>query len=103
LTKSILETEKGSPLVEPINLPNGNFYVLIADNKVIPAYILNRKDEALVLWVHKDFRGKGYAKFMVKTLGIRFAVSVPESIPFWEKLGFQRKSNSNSGPTEMRK
>ena len=108
LTELLLTTEPShSPLVEEINHPNGNFYVVI-DNHVIqnnngviiPGYIEVKGDEALVLWIHPDYRNKGYARFMITKLGIKYAVAAPSSIPFWEKLGFQRVNKS--GPIEMR-
>ncbi len=91
-----------SPLVEKINHPNGDFYVIIDRGIIIPGYIEVKGDEALVLWIHPDYRNKGYAKFMINTLGIKYAVAAPSSIPFWEKLGFRRVNKFSSGPTEMR-
>ena len=101
LRELLLATEPpGSPLVGEINHPNGNFYVVIDKGIIIPGYIEVKGDEALVLWIHKDYRNKGYARFMITKLGIKYAVAAPSSIPFWEKLGFRRVSKS--GPVEMR-
>jgi len=101
LTELILESESSyCPLIEQNNLPNENFYVIV-NTDIIPAYISTKNNEALVLWVHKDFRNKGYAKFMINTLGIKYTIAAPSSIPFWQKLGFKRKNNSSSGPIMM--
>lgn len=106
LTNLLLDSESPfSPLVQEVNRPNENFYVLIDENgAIIPSYILNKGDEALVLWVYKDFRKKGYASFMVSELNIKFAVAAPDSVSFWEKMGFKRMNGKfTSGPIIMRK
>ena len=103
LTGLLLESEpSNSPLIEKINYPNKEFYILICDNIIIPAYIQIKGDEALVLWIHKYYRNKGYAKFMIATLDIKYAVAAPASIPFWEKIGFRRINRLGCGPIEMR-
>ena len=103
LIKLLLESESCySPLIEKINHPNDNFFILTHNDIIIPAYIEIKGDEALVLWVHQSYRNKGYAKFMITTLGIKYAIAAPSSIPFWKKLGFQQMSTVNSGPVEMK-
>ena len=103
LTELLIESESSnSPLVQKINYPNKEFYILIDKDVIIPAYIQIKGDETLVLWIHKDYRKKGYAKFMIATLGIKYAIAAPSSIPFWEKIGFRRINRLGSGPIEMR-
>jgi len=38
---------------------------------------------------------------MIGTLGIRYTIAAPSSVQFWQKLGFKRKNNNNSGPIIM--
>jgi hypothetical protein len=92
-----------SPLINKTCYPTIEYYLIKDNDIIIPAYILYENKEALVLWVHKDYRKNGYAKFMVKSLGIKYAVAAPTSIPFWKKLGFKQMSNPYaSGPAVMR-
>jgi GNAT superfamily N-acetyltransferase len=97
--------EKYSPLAEEINLPNKNFYVVVEkhtkEGKIIPAYALVKDNEVLVLWVHKDYRRKGYGKLLINSLNIKHTVAYPPSVKFWESLGFISRSHSGCGPIEM--
>jgi GNAT superfamily N-acetyltransferase len=93
--------EKYSPLAEEINLPNKNFYIVLKEEKIIPAYALVKDNEALVLWVNKDYRRKGYAKLLINTLNIKYTIAYPPSVKFWESLGFVSRSHSGCGPIEM--
>jgi hypothetical protein len=97
------ESETGA-LTEEINLPTSYFFVIEDNGVIMPAYILCDRYEALVLWVHKSCRGKGYGKFMVSNRDIRYAVVLESAIPFWLKIGFRRVDNSfSSGPVRVRK
>jgi GNAT superfamily N-acetyltransferase len=71
-------------------LAEENSYVIVEENgDVIPAYItLGDHDYALTLWVDKKYRGKGYGKFLVESLGVKYAVVLYSSVPFWESIGF---------------
>lgn len=92
-----------SPLVEDINHPNQHFYVVIKDDVVVPAYILVKDDEALVLWVHRDFRNNGYGKFMVQNMNIRYVTALPSSVSFWKQIGFRTTHGMrDSGPIRMK-
>lgn len=103
LINLLIESESSySPLISESIHPTENFYILTYNKILLPAYILSKDNEALVLWVHKDYRKKGYGKFMVNTLGIKHAVAAPRSIHFWEKLGFKRISNG-SGKAVMKR
>lgn len=93
--------EKYSPLAEEINLPNKNFYIVLKEGKIIPAYALVKDNEALVLWVNKDYRRKGYAKLLINSLNIKYTIAYPPSVKFWESLGFVSRSHSGCGPIEM--
>ena len=106
------EMNTGSwPLALPSYTPDGNFYVVEDqdsqdDRIVMPAYIMAIGDEALVLWVDKSCRRKGYAKFMVNSLGIRYCVAIESSVPFWKSLGFKQlngHSNYNQGGIRMKR
>lgn len=106
LTSLLLENESPfSPLVQQNNRPNEKFYVVTNENgTIIPSFIYNKGDEAVLLWVHKNFRKKGYATFMLSRLKINYAVAAPDSVPFWEKVGFKRMNTKfASGPIVMRK
>lgn len=93
-----------NPLIEEINLPSKDFFILKDCDIIMPAYILCKEDEALVLWVHKSCRKRGYAKFMINSMNIRYAIAAPESIVFWEKIGFKKlDSNLSSGPIRFRR
>jgi hypothetical protein len=93
-----------SPLIEEINHPTEEFFIIKDEDNFIPAYILCDKDEALVLWVHESFRNRGYANFMIKTMNVKYAVASPTSILFWQRVGFERVSNSMcSGPIRVKK
>lgn len=69
-----------------------NSYVIVENNgQIIPAYItLGDCDYALTLWVDKEYRGKGYGKFLVDSLGVKYAIVLYSSVPFWESIGFVR-------------
>jgi len=84
---NLLKESKSGPLTKEINFPNKNFFILKKDDTIIPAYIFCKKDEAIVLWVHETCRRNGYAKFMINTLGINYAIAAPESFIFWSKMG----------------
>jgi len=97
LTKSLLESETThSPLREASYRPDETFYVLKVDDVFVPAYIKRIGTEVEVLWVHPEHRRKGYASFMVKTLGIRYAFIAATSFPFWRAAGFTKIGGENS-------
>ena len=103
LIKLLKESESNySPLIEENNYPNKEFFILINGDKIIPAYIECKKDEALVLWVHESCRKQGYAKFMINKMGIKYAIAAPDSIQFWKTMGFNQISSS-SGPAIMKR
>ena len=77
--------------------PNEEFYVLTINDDVLPAYVHIKENEAIVLWVHKDYRSKGYASFMIQSLGIKYTIADPGSVAFWQKIGFQQLSSQKNG------
>jgi GNAT superfamily N-acetyltransferase len=90
------------PLAQPINLPTEDFYVVVEDGKIIPAYIHVKNDEALVLWVAKPYRKLGYARFLINSLQVKYAVAHEPSVKFWKSVGFKRISHGN-GPVQMKR
>lgn len=71
------------------NMPNEDSYVLIVNEKIIPCYISIKGDEVLSLWVHPNFRGKGYGKFLVNSFPVHYVTSLPFALPFWLSIGFK--------------
>ena len=73
-------------------LPTGESYIVIDNGKIIPCYLSVKGDEALTLWVSPNYRGKGYAKFLVQSLNIKYSTALPSSLPFWLSLNFKEIS-----------
>lgn len=90
------------PLAQLINLPTEDFYVVVEDGKIIPAYAYVKNDEALVLWVAKAYRKLGYARFLINSLQVKYAVAHEPSVKFWESVGFKRISHGN-GLVQMKR
>lgn len=70
------------------NLPTNESYTITENDTIIPAFINIKNDTAILLWVSKEFRKKGYGKFLVKSLNIKYTQAYHTSIPFWKSLGF---------------
>lgn len=61
-----------------------------------PAFCtFNEKDEMDIIWVHKDWRNRGYARLFIEEFRVPFVFSTKTAIPFWEHMGFQ-----NTGTAE---
>ncbi len=88
------------PLTDQNNLPTEDFYVLVKEKEIIPAYIKIMNETAMVLWVHKDYRRKGYGQFLVKSLNIKYVIAHEPSLNFWQSLGF--KTISKYGEIKMK-
>ena len=73
-------------------VPTGESYTIIDNEKVISCYLTVKDDEALTLWVDPDCRGKGYDKFLIQSLNIKYATALPSSLSFWLSLGFREIS-----------
>jgi GNAT superfamily N-acetyltransferase len=89
LTELVVELElAGSPLVQLGCRPTEDFYVMVINEVIVPAYISVTDHTAHLLWVHPDYRRRGYAKYMVETLNVKYTFAVQSSVPFWRSLGF---------------
>ncbi len=73
-------------------MPTGESYTVVDEGEIIPCYISVKGDEALTLWVSPSCRGLGYAKFLVKSLNIKYATALPSSLQFWRSLNFKEIS-----------
>lgn len=70
-------------------LPNDDSYTIKENDTIIPAFINIKNDIAILLWVNEKFRKKGYGKFLVESLNIKYTQAYYTSIPFWKSLGFK--------------
>jgi len=58
----------------------------------VPAFVTHNPEdiEHNIIWIREDFRGHGYGEYMINTLKINETYALPESVKFWEKLGFKK-------------
>lgn len=82
-------------------LPNNESYTIIDNEILIPAFINFKGNTVELLWISKDFRRKGYGKFLVNHFKIKYTEAYHKSIPFWESLGFY--IINSKGPICMKK
>ena len=68
--------------------PNDESYTIKENDIIIPAFINIKNDTATLLWVSKEFRKKGYGKFLVNCFNIKYTQAHYTSVPFWKSLGF---------------
>ena len=87
----------------PLNLDT--LYILEDRGVLQPAYVIVNQDEAVILWVDASRRKKGYAKFMVDTMGIKYCGAMESSVKFWLAVGFEQlnPSTRNNGEIRMRR
>ena len=69
-------------------LPTNESYTIKENDTIIPAFINIKNNTAILLWVAKEFRKKGYGRFLVNCFNIKYTQAHHTSIPFWKSLGF---------------
>ncbi len=56
---------------------------------VVPSFVAYPDNAAdLMLWIHGDYRRRGYGRFAVDALNIRAADVIIQSMRFWHDIGF---------------